>query len=1649
MDDNDACRSWPAPSLFWRQHRECGLQPEEETTGVLRQRSKAHRTVYLRLAKTQQETCLTEVMEATWVPVCTLPLLGSESPPCHCKLPTPQLQIPLLRCGGAPTGFEGLLEGLTAQLMPLITELVKKAVQSALAGQIPAAARTGSDGTRDPDPGEPRAKRHKGAGKDHKRKQPETQNPDSGRGRGTTPAVTPPRKGKGAGTNPAASSHLAASADTTADEWQQVSRRETEPFELRAQDWDAPIVSHASVGKKLDELKDDATLEAVVLAPKAELEKVATILRGTAKPHRVMLIELCKDGPTRIPGRVGNMLRFRQAKAAQIHSAGKAAVGYAGHKATAVKVAPVETCAISIRIPEVYLSAEKWKSFRTNPTRMIAKWAADQKVLLSDTWSWLEESHGRSGRQLFGKARIPKKDLTSLLAASSREGREAVASQIQWLAKSNEEPASAYHERGLRMSPLLGLVAQGGRIGARTIRDPKQATARIWNFPHVPGDWGPEEVKAVLAQAFDSVTLIHNRRTGREFLYRFRGTHRFGDKDDGEMTLWAQVAPHRPQGNKQHFLRPAPVPLLPAKTSPLDGKLVRVEKPAVFDADGKETSPAQNRALNQREVPAGCQIVDIDKDGSCLYRAVAQGLTWLSGKKKTEYCHRDLRARANAHLRKHQAQYVEEWDGSGPALEQLAAESLTKAEGFAKYLDLTEKESAYGSVLELKALSRIYDVCLMVIPRDANFGTMVFKEAKAQKHRAIVLWYTPKHIDLVMPTKPTDHYPEALFSGSTGQVIDLRAGGRSCHPSEEEDSIASGAADAVSVADFHIPEAPPVPDSEIRRRKDNKPDRFRTPQGPDMKYRLLFKCELCPYRTTRADANNLSAVKAHHMNTCHGGEGQLPKIASHKWFASRGKVEDFHWRCPLCRTGVKKVRDEISIKRLYQLKRQHKDQCHPEVSRSEWLTLTRAPTASSAAQKKRAWRLGKSNVAAPHHSFHHAQTCSAARSQLCRSGCSGVVVWPLSEGTASVLVVSFYGYPGDAPRTSLAFDSLMSAVATFGGPFVVLGDYNITQMEGSLAAMLATGAIRAADDTGGPQHPNTNPTNTRRIDFAVTHQNLVACHVRTFRLPAVSGHGIVRVDFPLPLLTLAQSPEFSAHLVAGHLDKAWTCLSDWAEVFLGKEGHEPAPFEASSSSSRGTPRDARASVDSIIDTLQQQHRQHCLQRWKEKTALSSDAAIEVPIAQVHPAQRVQLQGEVIRTATIPSLWQRSIIVLLDKGHSLLQSATATLYGGCPLSPFLSLTIGFLWAQHDALRRSDSFDAEARGYQISPTLQFLGVELCLDSGSQTSDQISVFPALFWAVRMDFGCELGRRLECSFGFVYAKATTPVEKHAALACGGTGWHFSTRHSLTGPVQCLCSKLWPSRAYLLWSCPNFAEEPTRLPTPVDRVEERLLGRPILEYPPAPVTGVQSLQPQVLHLLEQAAAENQLDLLFATDGSSEHGIGAFAAVCQHPRLDMAGADSSEDQTPFRMELLGILGVLEALELTAHPPRQVTILVDCESAMKAVCCPATSQYCILAAKAQRAGLLARRRGISWQLVWTPSHGKKPGWAPPLPLQAGPCRSLNQVADDCANRHRRARLQGAERVGWHQALAQASTLEKESILLSARDDKDPPHPPFSA
>ena len=287
------------------------------------------------------------------VPPCLPPLQPAAEMPCVMPLPP-------LRVGGGP-GLEGLMEGLVAQLMPLITEMIQKAIAEALGKGLVAeggisAART------DAPPAEPRLKRHKGGGRDTKRKNPETSEFPSGRGAagaGTDAGPSGHRRvvrGKGAGGDHVAPSAPVAPAAPADGGWQTVQRKreEAEPFELRGQDWDVPIVPHDAIGRKLDDLPDGKPLEAVILASKTNLDTVRTILQGTSKPHRIMCVELKKDGKERIPGKVGNQLRFKQADITTHFSQGTAAPRYAGKKAAAVTIAPTTTTTVYIRIPAAF-----------------------------------------------------------------------------------------------------------------------------------------------------------------------------------------------------------------------------------------------------------------------------------------------------------------------------------------------------------------------------------------------------------------------------------------------------------------------------------------------------------------------------------------------------------------------------------------------------------------------------------------------------------------------------------------------------------------------------------------------------------------------------------------------------------------------------------------------------------------------------------------------------------------------------------------------------------------------------------------------------------------------------------------------------------------------------------------------------------------------------------------------------------------------------------------------------------------------------------------------------------------------------------------------------------------------------------------------
>ena len=106
-----------------------------------------------------------------------------------------------------------------------------------------------------------------------------------------------------------------------------------------------------------------------------------------------------------------------------------------------------------------------------------------------------------------------------------------VKSSVEWLVKPESESYSALLEHALRLAPAMGLATQGGRIGLRSPRAENQAVQRVWQVPHVPADWGPTEVRTVLAAAFEKITLIKWRRHDQEYTYRFKGTCKMGDRD--------------------------------------------------------------------------------------------------------------------------------------------------------------------------------------------------------------------------------------------------------------------------------------------------------------------------------------------------------------------------------------------------------------------------------------------------------------------------------------------------------------------------------------------------------------------------------------------------------------------------------------------------------------------------------------------------------------------------------------------------------------------------------------------------------------------------------------------------------------------------------------------------------------------------------------------------------------------------------------------------------------------------------------------------------------------------------------------------------------------------------------------------------------
>ncbi|CAE7201108.1 gcs-1, partial [Symbiodinium sp. CCMP2592] len=208
------------------------------------------------------------------------------------------------------------------------------------------------------------------------------------------------------------------------------------------------------------------------------------------------------------------------------------------------------------------------------------------------------------------------------------------------------------------------------------------------------------------------------------------------------------------------------------------------------------------------------------------------------------------------------------------------------------------------------------------------------------------------------------------------------------------------------------------------------------------------------------------------------------------------------------------------------------------------------------------------------------------------------------------------------------------------------------------------------------------------------------------------------------------------------------------------------------------------------------------------------------------------------------------------------------------------------------------------------------------------------------------------------IYKKAVSASERQAALATACSSWFFAKRLDLQGDVLCMCGLKWPSRTHIRWTCPALSADQPAIPTPS------------------------------VVLLETAVEKSPHQLLVATDGSSQTEVGSYAIISEDPPFEYTNADESEDQSPFRMELLGLVDLLTSVAALSHLFQQLVVLVDCESA------------------------------------WT-WH-----WQPPFQLDAALKKRLNERADNDARRHCAARCISADRQQWDLELTNAKALEDQ-------------------
>ena len=188
-------------------------------------------------------------------------------------------------------------------------------------------------------------------------------------------------------------------------------------WELRAEDWDAPVKTYAEV---VDEIgAATAVYKAVLLCNEEQRETCMSILKGTSKQYGVLIVVVKKAEKSEMcPGVLGKKLTFRQVEFTRCFSNGVAPPG-AKHQTGACKMEKVASSVVYVRYFQRFMAKSAWESVLAAPQRAFHELIGKYRLKVMDSWGWAKETvQGTPFCKIFGMCRIADKDLLSLLALS-------------------------------------------------------------------------------------------------------------------------------------------------------------------------------------------------------------------------------------------------------------------------------------------------------------------------------------------------------------------------------------------------------------------------------------------------------------------------------------------------------------------------------------------------------------------------------------------------------------------------------------------------------------------------------------------------------------------------------------------------------------------------------------------------------------------------------------------------------------------------------------------------------------------------------------------------------------------------------------------------------------------------------------------------------------------------------------------------------------------------------------------------------------------------------------------------------------------------------------------------------------------------------